>query len=131
MSIRIMQLGSARRADEGLRIGTVRRPPRGVPKGEFAKRNYYDTWLPVLSPSIELMKQGQLAQDRGDAKIWAAFERGFRAQMKQPDAAHTLDLLAALSHQTNFSLGCYCENEQRCHRSILRALLLERNAEVM
>ena len=106
MAIRIVQLGSARHPTEGLRIGTVRRPPRGVPKSEFAKRDYYDTWLPELSPNLELMKKGLVAQKTGDAKAWAAFERGFRAQMKQTEAARTLDLLAALSHQTNFSLGC-------------------------
>ena len=128
MAIRIVQLGSARHPAEGLRIGTVRRPPRGVPKTEFAKRNYYDTWLPVLSPSLDLMKKGLQAQKSGDDRLWAAFERGFRAQMKQPEAARTLDLLAALSHQTNFSLGCYCDDERRCHRSVLRALLAERRA---
>ena len=131
MSIRIVQLGSERRPAEGLRIGTVRRPPRGVPKAEFAKRNYYDTWLPLLSPSPELMKKGQQAQSGANASAWAAFARGFRAQMKQPEAAHALDLLAALSHQTNLSLGCYCPDEQRCHRSILRALLAERKAALI
>ena len=130
MSIRIVQLGSARRSDEGLRIGTVRRPPRGVPKDEFAKRDFYDTWLPVLSPSLQLMKKGHEAQRSGDARLWAAFERAFRAQMKEPEAARALDLLAALSHQTNLSVGCYCEDEQRCHRSILRALLAERKAKI-
>jgi len=128
MAIRIVQLGSARNPAEGLRIGTVRRPPRGVPKSEFAKRNYYDTWLPELSPSFDLMKKGLQAQKSGDDRLWAAFERGFRAQMKQPEAARTLDLLAALSHQTNFSLGCYCDDERRCHRSVLRTLLAERRA---
>ena len=128
MAIRIVQLGSARHPAEGLRIGTVRRPPRGVPKSEFAKRNYYDTWLPELSPSLDLMKKGLQAQKSGDDRLWAAFERGFRAQMKQPEAARTLDLLAALSHQTNFSLGCYCDDERRCHRSVLRTLLAERRA---
>jgi len=128
MAIRIVQLGSARHPAEGLRIGTVRRPPRGVPKTEFAKQNYYDTWLPELSPSLDLMKKGLQAQKSGDDRLWAAFERGFRAQMKQPEAARTLDLLAALSHQTNFSLGCYCDDERRCHRSVLRALLAERRA---
>ena len=128
MAIRIVQLGSARHPAEGLRIGTVRRPPRGVPKSEFAKRNYYDTWLPELSPSFDLMKKGLQAQKSGDDRLWAAFERGFRAQMKQPEAARTLDLLAALSHQTNFSLGCYCDDERRCHRSVLRTLLAERRA---
>ena len=130
MAIRIIQLGTARHPDEGLRIGTVRRPPRGVAKSEFAARNYYDTWLPLLSPSAELMVKGQRAQKSADSKAWAAFERGFRAQMNQSDAARTLDLLAALSRQTNFSLGCYCQDEQRCHRSILRALLAQRHARL-
>lgn len=131
MAIRIVQLGCARHPAEGLRIGTVRRPPRGVPKSEFAKRDFFDTWLPELSPSLDLMKKGLQAQKSGDAKAWAAFERGFRAQMKQPEAARTLDLLAALSHQTNFSLGCYCSDERRCHRSVLRALLAERKAALV
>jgi len=128
VSIRIVQLGSARAPDEGLRIGTVRRPPRGVPKDEFAKRNYYDVWLPLLSPSVPLMKKAQQAQKGADAKAWAAFARGFRTQMRQAEAARVLDLLAALSHQTNLSLGCYCPQEARCHRSILRTLLVERKA---
>jgi len=128
MAIRIVQLGSARHPAEGLRIGTVRRPPRGVPKSEFAKRDFYDTWLPQLSPSLELMKKGLAAQKSGDTKMWDAFERSFRAQMRQPEAARTLDLLAALSHQTNFSLGCYCKDERQCHRSVLRGLLAERKA---
>src|SRR3954464_9624517 len=108
MSIRIVRLGTPRAADEGLRLGTVRRPPRGVPKSEFGKRDFYDTWLPNLAPSAELMAQGQAAQDEKD---WAAFRRKFHAEMKQPDAVHLLDLLAMMSHQTSFSLGCYCENE--------------------
>jgi uncharacterized protein YeaO (DUF488 family) len=127
MAIRIVQLGTPRAKGEGLRLGTVRRPPRGVPKAEFASRDYYDTWLPNLAPSAELMAQGQAAQD---AKEWAAFSRKYHAEMKQPDAAHLLDLLAALSHQTAFAVGCYCEDESRCHRSLLRGLLLERGAEI-
>ena len=127
MSIHIVRLGTARKPNEGLRLGTVRRPPRGVPKSEFATRDFYDTWLPNLSPSAELMAQGQAAQDDKD---WSAFRRKFHAEMKQPDAAHLLDLLAAMSHQTSFSLGCYCENENRCHRSVLRALLVARGAAV-
>lgn len=128
MAIRIVQLGAPRAAGEGLRIGTVRRPPRGVPKEEFATRDYYDVWLPEVAPSSELIKVAQAAVD---AKDWAAFERRYRAEMKRPTASRLLDLLSALSHETNMSLGCYCEDESRCHRSILRALLLERRAEVV
>ena len=127
MSIRIVRLGTARAQGEGLRLGTVRRPPRGVPKADFARRDFYDTWLPNLSPSAELMAEGQAAQDD---KAWAAFRRKFQAEMKDPGAAHLLDLLAALSHQTSFSMGCYCEDENRCHRSVLRELLAQRGAEI-
>lgn len=127
MTIHIVRLGTPRAPGEGLRLGTVRRPPRGVPKAEFAKRDFYDTWLPNLSPSAALMAQGQAAQDDKD---WAAFKRKFHAEMKQPEAAHLLDLLAALSHQTSFSLGCYCEEESRCHRSVLRELLATRGAAI-
>lgn len=127
MTIHIVRLGTPRAPGEGLRLGTVRRPPRGVPKAQFAKRDFYDTWLPNLSPSAALMAQGQAAQDDKD---WAAFKRKFHAEMKQPDAAHLLDLLAALSHQTSFSLGCYCEEERRCHRSVLRELLATRGAAI-
>jgi len=127
MSIRIVRLGTPRAPGEGLRLGTVRRPPRGVPKTDFAKRDFYDTWLPNLAPSAELMAQGQAAQDD---KSWAAFRRKFQAEMKQPDAGRVLDLLAALSHQTSFSLGCYCEDESRCHRSVLRELLAQRGAVI-
>jgi uncharacterized protein YeaO (DUF488 family) len=127
MAIRIVQLGTPRAPSEGLRLGTVRRPPRGVPKAEFGKRDFYDTWLPNLAPSAELMAQGQAAQDEKD---WAAFRRKFQTEMKQPDASHVLDLLAAMSHQTAFSLGCYCENESRCHRSVLRELLTQRGAAI-
>jgi uncharacterized protein YeaO (DUF488 family) len=109
-----------------LRLGTVRRPPRGVPKAHFAKRDYYDVWLPNLSPSQELVAFALSSQDE---KSWKTFERKFRTEMNQPEAARIVELLAALSHQTNFSLGCYCENEQRCHRSILKKLLAERGAE--
>jgi len=128
MSIRIVRLGTPRAKDEGLRLGTVRRPPRGVPKSEFASRDYYDTWLPNLSPSAALMAQGQAAQE--DDKAWAGFRRKFQAEMNQPDASRVLDLLAALSHQTSFSLGCYCEDESRCHRSVLRELLVQRGAAI-
>ena len=126
MPIAVLRLGSPRKPNEGLRIGTVRRPPRGVPKAQFAKLDYYDVWLPNLAPSPELVALAQRSQDE---RSWKAFERKFRAAMNQPDAARLLDLLAALSHQTSFSLGCYCENEERCHRSILKKLLAERGAE--
>ncbi len=129
MPIRIVQLGSPRSAHEGLRIGTVRRPPRGVPKAEFARRDYYDVWYPELSPSAELMALGQAAQKNGDAKDWQQFEKAFRKAMAEAPAARTLDLLAALSHHGRFALGCYCEDEARCHRGILRSLLAERGAD--
>lgn len=125
MPIHILRLGSPRLPDEGLRIGSVRRPPRGVPKSEFARQDWYDVWYPNLAPSVETMKLGQGADTPA---AWAAFERAFRKEMAQPDASRTLDLLAALSHTANFSLGCYCEVEARCHRSLLRALLAERGA---
>ena len=127
MSIRIIRLGSPREKGEGLRIGTVRRPPRGVPKSEYATRDIYDVWLPILSPSEQLLKQGRASLDD---RSWSAFKRKFRAEMKESDARRVLDLLAALSHQTNMSLGCYCENEERCHRSVLRELLLDRGADI-
>jgi uncharacterized protein YeaO (DUF488 family) len=128
MSIRIVRLGTPRVKGEGLRLGTVRRPPRGVPKAQFAQRDFYDSWLPNLSPSAPLMAQGQAAQDE---KSWASFKRKFHGEMKQPDASRVLDLLAALSHQTSFSLGCYCEDENRCHRSVLLELLAQRGAEIV
>ncbi|MFZ5569687.1 MAG: DUF488 domain-containing protein [Thermodesulfobacteriota bacterium] len=128
MPIRIVRLGTKRLADEGLRLGTVRRPPRGVPKSEFAQRDYYDVWLPLLSPSPELMQAGRTATDD---KAWNAFRKQFMAELKASGADRVLDLLAALSHQTEFSLGCYCEDEKRCHRSVLRALLEERGASVV
>ena len=127
MSIRIVRLGTPRVPGEGLRLGTVRRPPRGVPKSEFGKRDFYDTWLPNIAPSAELMAEGQAAQTDKD---WAAFKRKFNAEMKAPEASHLLDLLAAMSHQTSFSLGCYCEDESRCHRSVLRELLTQRGADI-
>jgi len=127
MPISVVRLGSPRKPNEGLRLGTVRRPPRGVPKTEFAKRDFYDVWLPNLAPSAELVAQAQQARDE---RPWKAFERKYRAEMSKPDAARVLDVLAALSHQTNFSVGCYCENAERCHRSILRQLLAERGAEI-
>jgi uncharacterized protein YeaO (DUF488 family) len=125
MSISIVQLGSPRAADEGLRIGTVRRPPRGVPRTEFSTRDYYDVWLPNLSPDAELVKEAKAVAS--DAE-WAAFAKKFRAEMNGSDAGKVLDLLAALSKTTHFAIGCYCEDESRCHRSILRQLLDERGA---
>jgi uncharacterized protein YeaO (DUF488 family) len=125
MAVRIVQLGTSRAIDEGLRIGTVRRPPRGVPKTEFASRNYYDVWLPNLAPSEQLLKAGQSAKDR---KAWHSFIKRYRSEMSRPENSRILDLLAALSHQTNFSVGCYCNDEQRCHRSVLRQLLAEHGA---
>ena len=127
MPITVVRLGSPRKPDEGLRLGTVRRPPRGVPKAAFAKRDFYDVWLPLLAPSQGLVT---LAQQSQDQRSWKTFQRKFRAEMNQPDAARVLDLLAALSRQTNFSIGCYCKNQQRCHRSILKELLAERGAEL-
>jgi uncharacterized protein YeaO (DUF488 family) len=128
MPIRVVRLGTPRQHREGLRLGTVRRPPRGVPKAEFAKRDFYDLWLPDLAPSAELV--ALFIESRGDEKLWKACERRYRAEMKAPERARLLDLLAALSHQTNFAVGCYCEDENRCHRSILRKLLQERGAEI-
>jgi uncharacterized protein YeaO (DUF488 family) len=127
MTLRIVRLGSARTRDEGLRVGTVRRPPRGVPKAEFASRDYYDVWFPTLAPSVETMKLGQQAES--DA-AWAAFARAYRAEMAAPEATHALQLLAALSKHTNLAVGCYCENEARCHRSLLRELLARAGAEI-
>ena len=127
MPIRIVRLGTPRAAGEGTRIGTVRRPPRGVPKAEFASRDYYDVWYPLLSPSADLMTQGQQAQTD---KEWEAFVKQFRKELAQPEAGRTLDLLAALSHHSAMSVGCYCEDEARCHRSVLRAELLARGGSV-
>ena len=128
MAITVVRLGTPRRAKEGLRIGTVRRPPRGVPKAEFAKRNFYDVWLPNLAPSEDLV-HAIMHSDGGDA-AWKKFERKYRAEMKEPEMSRVLDVLAALSQQTNFSVGCYCEHEARCHRSILKKLLAERGARM-
>jgi uncharacterized protein YeaO (DUF488 family) len=127
MALRIVRLGSPRAKGEGLRIGTVRRPPRGVPKSEFARQDWYDLWFPNLSPSLDTLKLGQQAATPAQ---WAAFLRKFRAEMAQPENARTLDLLAALSHGADFSVGCYCEDEARCHRSVLRALLAEKGARI-
>ena len=125
MAIRVVRLGSRRTRGEGLRIGTVRRPPRGVPKGEFAARDFYDGWLPNLAPSEALVKAALGA--KSDA-AWRAFVRRYRAEMKRPEAQRVLELLAALSRSADFSVGCYCEDEARCHRSLLRELLRERGA---
>jgi uncharacterized protein YeaO (DUF488 family) len=135
MSIRIVRLGTPRAVDEGARIGTVRRPPRGVAKARFAQDNWYDVWYPNLSPTPELMKLALSTHTNPDSeqsqKDWARFTREFRKQMAVPDAARSLDVLAALSNGAHFSVGCYCEDEARCHRSILRALLVERGADVL
>jgi uncharacterized protein YeaO (DUF488 family) len=125
VSIRIVRLGTARAAGEGLRIGTVRRPPRGVPKANFASGNWYDVWLPELSPSEGLVKLGQRARDEKD---WKAFARKYCKEMASPGKARVLDLLAALSRHSNLSVGCYCEDEARCHRTVLQQLLAERGA---
>ena len=127
MSIFIVQLGTPRKPGEGLRLGTVRRPPRGVPKSDFARLDYYDVWFPNLSPSADLV---QKAQQAVDARAWAVFRKKFRHEMSAPDRSRELDVLAALSHQTNLSVGCYCQDESRCHRSLLRELLAERNADI-
>jgi len=127
MTLRIVRLGSARKNGEGLRIGTVRRPPRGVKKEDIPKKDIYDLWFPNLSPSEELLKAYFPLEDD---KSWRAFKRKFLAEMKHKDKQRELDLLAALSHQCNFSLGCYCQEEARCHRSLLRELLEKRAAKI-
>lgn len=127
MTVRVVRLGSARKRGEGLRIGTVRHPPRGVPKSEHATGNWYDVWFPELAPSAQIVKLGLAAETERE---WAAFERKYRAEMAAPDKRRILDLLAALSRQSNFSVGCYCADESRCHRSVLRALLDERGAQL-
>jgi len=127
MSVRIVRLGTPRLLGEGTRIGTVRRPPRGVPKAQFSAQNWYDVWFPNLAPSVATMKLGQAAASPAQ---WAAFARKYRAEMAAPEARHDLELLAALSHATDFSVGCYCEHEDHCHRSILRQLLIENGAKV-
>jgi uncharacterized protein YeaO (DUF488 family) len=127
MTVRIVRLGDPRAAGEGLRIGMVRRPPRGVPASRFASDDWYDVWYPNLAPSVATMKLGKAARTERD---WAAYARKFRAEMAEPAASRTLDLLAALSHTANFSIGCYCEEEARCHRSVLRELLAARGARV-
>ncbi len=130
MTVRIVRLGSERLPVEGLRIGTVRRPPRGVPKGEYASRNIYDVWLPNLAPSEALLKSAHAAIEEGTEKAWKSFVRRYRAEMKSPDARALLTTLAALSHTADFSVGCYCANESRCHRSVLRELLREHGARL-
>jgi len=127
MPARVVQLGSQRHPDEGLRIGTVRRPPRGVPKAHFSSQDWYDVWFPNLAPSLDLMKLGQSASTEAE---WSVFGRKYRAEMSTPQARHEIALLAALSHKANFSVGCYCEQEDRCHRSLLRALLAEAGADL-
>jgi uncharacterized protein YeaO (DUF488 family) len=127
MVARIVRLGTARVNGEGTRIGTVRRPPRGVPKSAFAAQNWYDVWYPNLAPTVATMK---LAQQATTPAQWLAFARKYRAEMAAPENSRTLDLLAALSRQSNFSVGCYCADEAHCHRSILRALLVEKGAQV-
>jgi uncharacterized protein YeaO (DUF488 family) len=127
MTVSIVRLGSDRHPSEGLRIGTVRRPPRGVPRTEFAKQNWYDVWYPNLAPSVETMKEGLVAQTPAE---WKAFTRKYRKEMGTPENRRSLELLAALSRRTDFSVGCYCEDEARCHRSVLRELLAEQGADV-
>lgn len=128
MAIRVVKLGSDRVKDEGLRLGTVRRPPRGVSKDRYSSENWYDVWLPALSPSLETMKMGKEAQSEKD---WNNFTKKFLGEMKEPDKQQLLALLAAMSHQTNFSIGCYCENEAKCHRSILKEILQKLGARVI
>ena len=127
MALRIVQLGSPRLPDEGTRIGTVRRPPRGVPKAEFASGNWYDVWYPNLAPSVATMKLGQTADTEAQ---WTAFAKRYRAEMKTPENAHSIALLARLSQDTDLSVGCYCDNASRCHRSVLRELLREAGADL-
>lgn len=127
MAIRIIRLGTPRTPDEGLRIGTVRRPPRGVRKEDYASMNYYDVWFPNLAPSEALLQEAHGAADEAS---WKRFKRKFLAELKSPTASRDLDLLAALSHHTDFAIGCYCADESRCHRSILRELLMQRGAEI-
>jgi uncharacterized protein YeaO (DUF488 family) len=129
MSIRIVRLGTPRAEGEGLRLGTVRRPPRGVRKEDYARRDYFDVWFPDVAPSAELVSWA-LSEPWTDQR-WARYARSYRSEMKDPKSRRLLELLAALSHQTDFSVGCYCENEARCHRSLLRELLIEHGADVV
>jgi len=128
MTVNIVRLGTERLPAEGLRIGTVRRPPRGVPKAEFATQNWYDVWYPNLAPSADAMKAGQSADNERD---WTNFKKKYRSEMNEAEASRSLDLLAALSHSADFSVGCYCADEARCHRSMLRELLAERGALIV
>jgi uncharacterized protein YeaO (DUF488 family) len=127
MSVRVVRLGTARLPGEGTRIGTVRRPPRGVPREQFASQNWYDTWLPNLAPTVPTMKLGLAAKTPAQ---WARFVKKYRAEMSKPDARRVIELLAALSHSTDFSVGCYCEDYERCHRSLLKELLIANGANV-
>ena len=127
MVVRVVRLGTPRVEGEGTRIGTVRRPPRGVPRTEFATRDWYDVWFPNLAPSLETMKLGQNARTPAQ---WAAFTRKYRAEMARPENGHAIALLATLSHHADFSVGCYCESEAHCHRSVLRQLLAEQGAKL-
>jgi uncharacterized protein YeaO (DUF488 family) len=128
VAIRIVRLGTERFQNEGVRIGTVRRPPRGVPKSAFSSGNWYDVWLPNLAPSPETVKLGLSSSSESQ---WRVFVKRYRAEMARPENGRILDVLAALSHGASFSVGCYCEDESRCHRSVLRQLLLERKAKVL
>ncbi len=128
MVVRVVRLGSQRLGGEGTRIGTVRRPPRGVPKAQFASQNWYDVWFPNLAPSLETMKLAQAAKTPAQ---WSSFTRKYRAEMATPENSHAIELLAVLSHESNFSVGCYCENEAHCHRSVLRELLAEKGAKLL
>lgn len=128
MSIAIVQLGKPRARGEGVRIGTVRRPPRGVPKSEWARRDYYDVWLPNLAPSDALVKFALSAKNEAQ---WQTFRRRYIAEMRRPENSRVLDTLAALSHGASFAVGCYCDDESRCHRSVLRELLVARGAEIV
>ena len=130
MPLSIVRLGSPRGEGEGLRIGTVRRPPRGVPKEEFATRDFYDVWLPELSPSADLVKNALAAQKAGDRTAWAAFERAFRKELSTPESRHLVDLLVAMSQRSPMAIGCYCEDEQWCHRVVLREVFESAGAEV-
>lgn len=127
MAVRVVRLGSPREPGEGLRVGTVRRPPRGVPKAEFASRDFYDVWLPELSPSQELVSAAQRSTTERE---WAGFVRAYRAEMSTPAARHLIELLAALSHRTDIAVGCYCEDENRCHRTVLANLLADAGADL-
>lgn len=130
MSLSIVQLGAARQTGEGIRIGTVRRPPRGVPKDQYAAQDYFDVWFPNLAPTEELLRATKSESAVDSEKAWRAFTRRFLAEMKAPGPKRDLELLAALSHHTDLAIGCYCEDESRCHRSILRDLLLKLGADI-